>query len=308
VYWRLFWATLALAFLLAVPAQAEVHPYASQQPTASGREIDTLTPYNGALYAGYGDYGANTGPIAIVPYTPPEGFGTPLWANTEAIEAYRPIGGKLYAPHTDPRSGWDYSTGEPWAQFSKFASAHVYDAAETSESLWLCGSAGNNGTVWRSLDSGTTWQVALSVPPSSGRTGDFVRVNLCVAHGGALYVNATHYYGTQLASYIFADEAWSRGGQMYGYGYHGESFNGRIIYQSAVDSQLYQYPHRRIHTGVWDYTISGGRLYALGFDGTVKSKAGGGWRAEGAAPVGARSIALLNGRLYFGTTDGQIIP
>ena len=35
---------------------------------ARGRTLNFLKHWNGAIYAGYGDYGTNTGPIAITPF------------------------------------------------------------------------------------------------------------------------------------------------------------------------------------------------------------------------------------------------
>ena len=45
------------------------HPQASQQPTVRGRTLNFLKHWNGAIYAGYGDYGTNTGPVAITPFS-----------------------------------------------------------------------------------------------------------------------------------------------------------------------------------------------------------------------------------------------
>src|SRR5689334_2349445 len=80
-----------------------VHPEVALQTTYYGDHIATLKPFNGRLYAGYGDYGANTGPIAVRAYDPTLGaFTDPMLSSaTEAIYIYRNINGNLYAPNID---------------------------------------------------------------------------------------------------------------------------------------------------------------------------------------------------------------
>src|SRR5688572_11387418 len=47
-----------------------VHPDAAAQPTSTGKVLATLKGFNGKIYAGFGDYGSNTGPIGIRPFDP----------------------------------------------------------------------------------------------------------------------------------------------------------------------------------------------------------------------------------------------
>ncbi len=85
------------------------HPQASQQPTVRGRTLNFLKHWNGAIYAGYGDYGANTGPIAITPFALSTGqfAAQPAFsANTEELQVFRALNGNLYAPSIDPRPGF----------------------------------------------------------------------------------------------------------------------------------------------------------------------------------------------------------
>jgi hypothetical protein len=187
----------ALTFAFAAPAESQVwvHPQAAAQPTARGKTIKTLATFNGDLYAGYGDYGANTGPIAINPFdVATKAFEGPFFADTEEVEAFRELDGRLFVPHADTRVGADYSvlSSAGWRQRDAFASLHVFDAARTPDSLWLCGSNGADGTVWRSTDDGATWRLSLSVPPWSGQPDDYVRVYFCAAEHGRLHVLAAH--------------------------------------------------------------------------------------------------------------------
>src|SRR5947209_35044 len=93
------------------------HPQAAQQATAMGRTIQTLVGWNGQIYSGYGDYGANTGPIAITPFDPAAGTfaSTPDLTHdlTEQIDISRNICGRLYAPSIDPKGGvsTDFAVG-----------------------------------------------------------------------------------------------------------------------------------------------------------------------------------------------------
>ena len=81
------------------------HPQASQQPTVRGRTLNFLKHWNGAIYAGYGDGTANTGPIAITPFalsTNQFAAQPALVANTEELRVFRALNGNLYAPAIDP--------------------------------------------------------------------------------------------------------------------------------------------------------------------------------------------------------------
>ncbi|MFQ5460923.1 MAG: hypothetical protein ACE5EL_09030, partial [Anaerolineae bacterium] len=55
------------------------HPHAVSQPTGRGRRIGALNWWRGRLYSGYGDYGANTGPIFISPFDPTTGRYEDAW-------------------------------------------------------------------------------------------------------------------------------------------------------------------------------------------------------------------------------------
>src|SRR5688572_31202652 len=109
-----------------------VHPDAAAQSTALGQTLQTLKPFNGKLYAGFGDYGVNTGPIAVRAFDPAAGgFGaSALTAETEALLIYREIGGRLYAPHIDP-----WPSPPPAVEFGGY-------------SLGVMNGAGGAGETW----------------------------------------------------------------------------------------------------------------------------------------------------------------
>ena len=71
-----------------------IHPQASQQPTVRGSTLNFLKHWNGAIYAGYGDYGTNTGPIAITPFalSTNEFAAQPAFsADSEELQVFRSL-------------------------------------------------------------------------------------------------------------------------------------------------------------------------------------------------------------------------
>ena len=105
----------ALIAVLSLSARAQsatfqllgTHPDAAAQGSADGKVLTTLEALNGKMYVGYGDYGANTGPINIRAWDPATESFTPsrLTSLTESIWTYRLLNGKLYAPNNDTSAG-----------------------------------------------------------------------------------------------------------------------------------------------------------------------------------------------------------
>lgn len=300
------------------------HPQAIAQPTSRGKTITTLKPWNGQLYSGYGDYGANTGPIAVTPFDGARFAPTPelAAADTEAIYLYREVGGKLYAPSIDPRAGSDFAmatAGSPasWVNPTPIGTTHAFDTVTlTGGDLWLVGSSGNDAVAWRSLDGGTTWTEQLRVPAANTTSGNFARFYGAAVHGGKLYVQAHDYYGgAHSRSKVFDGSGWSDGPSL-GLFTHAEPFAGKLLYHGAAHSGSGQGP-LQVFDGtqstsayglwVWDYTIDGGTVYVLGVDGKVMaSRDLATWSHVGTAPSVARSIGVMNGTLYVGGTDSAI--
>jgi hypothetical protein len=305
-------------------AKVATHPQAAAQPTAVGRTIATLKAWNGKLYPGYGDYGANTGPIAITPFdgsafaSPPELAA----ADTEAIWIYRTINGKLYAPSIDPRVDSDFAVGTSgangptWLNPSPIGTTHAYDMVTlTGRDLWLVGSSGHDATAWRSLDGGSNWIEQLRVPPIN-TTGDFARFYGAAVYGGKLYVQAVdHDGGEHPYSKVFDGTAWSDGPSLGDQFSHAETFAGKLVFHGRVHSGNYMGPLRTfdgnsatsVLPSIYDYTVAGKTVYALAADGAVlKSKNLSAWRDAATAPPVARSIGVLDGRIYLGGTDSGL--
>lgn len=179
VLFILIFAIAGIGYLIASHASTPMPTFiylatdqpASVQPTAWGKTIEALVPWNNKIYAGYGDYNANTGPLAINPFNPatntfdpPENqpCGATVYPatgtgcdQTEEIFTYRIINNKLYAPSIDPRGAvsTDYAVGSlangtvNWQQVGPSNSLrgigfeHAFDMATlTGSDLWEVGS------------------------------------------------------------------------------------------------------------------------------------------------------------------------
>jgi Ca2+-binding RTX toxin-like protein len=300
------------------------HPQASQQPTVRGRTLNFLKRWNGAIYAGYGDYGANTGPIAITPFALSNNrFAAQpaLLADSEELSVFRALNGNLYAPSIDPRIADDYSEtplAGPWTGLDAVESTHVYDmATRTGSELWMVGSAGDNAVAWRSLDGGLTWGNELSVPPRNSGAGDFARFYFAGSYENAVYVQAVDYYGGKHpTSKVFHGSEWSDGPDLLsqgGHGYDTELFDGQLVYlaRGSSPSSLLSFDGAEVtNTGqvFHNYSVDGDTLYGLAENGQIRKTTDlRRWtELETAAPEAARSIVAIDGVIYVGTTDSRI--
>lgn len=151
--------------------------YAAEQRNINHKEISDLAIADNELYSGYGDYGANIGPINIVSHNLDTSAATNhLTFQTEDIDTIRKMNGKLYMPNIDPKGGWDanqgYATNESgsWKEMEMTPFIHIFDIATTGNDIWLAGSIVNPNkdlygpaehlaAVKRSVDGGATWTI-----------------------------------------------------------------------------------------------------------------------------------------------------
>lgn len=285
--------------------QVGVHPDAINQASSLGRTLQTLKPFAGQLYAGYGDYSANTGPIGVRAFDPVTGtFGGQLLnSSTEALYLFRQIGERLYAPHTDPRQSLGgYARSGPggvgaWTDENRFEITHSYDIATlTGTDLYVVGSLGTGANVWRSTDGGNTYTVSLAnVRPMQDTGTDFARIYFICAYQNKLYVQASDYYGGHHpTSRVFDGASWTTGPDLLpngGYGYHPEVFAGKMVYESYQGT---------------------GSFYS--FDGTTAVKLtlpyyvtpGGGGGAGGTPSVSSYDFAIYGNWLYLLNSQREV--
>lgn len=318
------------------------HPQAVAQPTEWGKTINALKSWNGKLYAGYGDYNANTGPIAI------NGFdGTnfasnlpaaslPLCAqspatseactsHTETIDRFVEIAGKLYAPSIDPRgNNSNYVVGTPngpgnavWHNPPGFVE-HGYDMATlTGTDLWIVGSkyGSNSGAAWRSVDGGNTWEESLTVAPAAPANcgyDNFTRFYGAGVLNGKLYIVATDYCSSVQRTKVFDGVSWSDGPSLPTFD-TASNFAGKMVSiaygrMQAFDGTSSQQvgPTAKNVGALFDYVVNGNTLYALYYGKVYKSTDLAIWTQIAVAPSSARSIAMHNNTLYVAGTDSGI--
>ncbi len=310
------------------------HPDAINQATARGRTLVTLKPFSGKIYAGYGDYGSNTGPIGVRSFDPATNtFSSQLLnSSTEALYIYRELNSKLYGPHQDPcgsgNGGYAVgTTGETWTDQAPVSAYHIFDMnTHTGTDLWMVGShsyGGNDdGAVWHSTDNGASWQVSLSL---QAVVGSSTRIYGIGAYNGKLYVQGYDlsggWDGRQPNSKVYDGTSWSDGPDLMPDGglftWHPESFAGHMVYQlyhagvEGMCSPLYKFDGtsatRATTDYLYDFTISDGVLYALTEDGTVMYTTDlVNWTDFCTAPGTGRSLAVLDRELFIGGTEAQL--
>lgn len=183
-----FWQTLAII------------PQVSQETSYTARNIQSLTPYEGRLYVGYGDYGDNTGPCDIISVGADGSIQTHLsGVPTESVETIRVFDGALFIPSIDPSwyfgpGGLTTNHGGTWRTIEiRPDMVHTFDFAMTSDGAWwVCGSSLSDtdsqvghASVLRSTDEGATW---TKVRRSSSE-GTFVRYYWIRTDGTYVYVD-----------------------------------------------------------------------------------------------------------------------
>jgi Bacterial Ig domain len=302
------------------------HPQAILQSTSDGKRLHTLKTWHDRIYAGFGDYSANTGPIALTPFNGVS-FGTQEFAaDTEAIYQFREINGKLYGLSADPKSSADVVIGTynadgtvTWVNKRFVGTTHAFDIFTlTGNDLWIVGSQGVYAKAWRSLDGGVTWQESLSVANiNTTRTDDFARFYGAIVQNGKVYVQARDFYGSvHPTSKVFDGQSWSDGPYIGDFN-TSDTFAGQNVFHGSFHVGFYDSLSKFdgtkainvAPTYIYNYTIDGDTLYTLAGDGmgtVYKTKDLVNWTKLGATTSVARSIAVLNGEIYIGGSDGAI--
>lgn len=310
-----------------------MHPWAVQQKSTVGKSIQTLIAWQGKLYAGYGDYGANTGPITLAAFDPElRTFDSQWVANTEAILNFRPIRGRLFAPAIDRKSyaiPGDYSVLDAngvWRDSNCGSTTHAYDIVTlTGNDLWVVGSQDVRATAFRSTDDGATWKPALKDTAITGNPDDFARFYFAGVYNGKLYLQARDFYGSlHPTSHVFDGTNWTQGPDLFpgargSLGWRPDTFAGRMLYRSwepGRSTPLRSFNGSEVTwvDSMWvrDVVIENGYCYALVDSGygtiTIERTADlRSWTRIGRVPWECISLAVIAGQYYLGTSDSKIL-
>ncbi len=295
------------------------HPFAPLQPTSRGKQISTLFGWGNKLYTGYGDWQENTGPIHIVHYDPvTDQFVDEFTFNTESVQNFRVIDGKLYVPSIDPTSSAqpDIAVRDAlgnWTTQRPAGLIHSFDVNTlTGTDLWLVGAAFPDGEVHRSTDGGVTWTQELALPPST----TFARAFYAGVHNNKLYVEP--WFGVDRESKVFDGVSWTDGPDLLSAGETGwrtEEFAGSMFLRTQQHPELANRLRRFdgisseiAIQGIRDFVVTGNRLYVLQDDGTIHYTEDGVTYSTFSSTVDLtyRSIGELNGAIYVGTSLGDI--
>ena len=322
------------------------HQYAIQQPTqkvvsgvlrnCDGRTIKTLDRYQSSIYAGYGDWGCNTGPIRMCRLTPPSNnFVCEFTFNTEAVESYRALNGDLFAVGADPmgpvnahyavrkNGSWSQKAGTSIAGFSP---PHHFDMSYYAGSLWFSSQQynpakqigtgpydGQFATLYKSTNGGSSWTIGLEMPIAG-----FSRFQFGGVYNNKLYVQPQYGNGGGPLSQfhyskVYDGSSWSNGPDLlpFGLGKKARAFsNALLMIQNDHMTAFNGTTTSAISPPVTDYTTDSGYLYILR---TTDKKVyrtdktdGSGYLLVDQAPSNADSIEVLNNVLYAGTTNSQI--
>lgn len=315
-----------------------IHPQASKQSeNSTGRQLKSLAAWNGKIYAGYGDWDKNTGPVYFTPFDPTtNSFAATSehTADTESVEIWKNIGSKLYALHVDPKShnGATYSVGDTssgkpvWSNVSKVTMTHAFGLTTgSSESeMFLSGqldegsSTNEVAKIFRSTDGGASWTQSLSVPSRGG----YNRMVFIAKLGNQIFAqgySTTDFTGVNPESkaWIFNGSSWSKATPIANtiHPHNGGEFAGKMVALTGPrGGSLVAHDGRTTSTirpSVGDYKVhSDGYLYALtnhsGNVAVMRTKDLTSWELISLAPNTSRSIAILGSTLYIGTSESEL--
>lgn len=298
----------------AIPALVQVgaNPAAASQTSAMGKSVSDMEVFQGRVYLGSGDWVANTGPTPIYSYDPTTGaFTREFDSGTEAIQRFGVVGGALYAPATDRRTA-DLAVRTAdgtWQDRTGLGSEHVFDV-ETSNGtdVFLAGSLGTSGVVWRSTDAGVTWTRSLVVPRALFSYNRFYDLHTA---GGKVWAQSTE----DATAWVFNGTSWSRTSLNLKAAGLSQSitFAGRVIGTVMSTGTIKNGTFNGTTTGRLPYagpnTVSGGKLYTLNLaNRTVYATTNLSlWTAVATAPADAQSLAVTqDGTILVGTVTGGV--
>ncbi|MCA9213045.1 MAG: hypothetical protein KDB27_08270 [Planctomycetales bacterium] len=321
------------------------HPDAVLQETEQGQTLHTLHEVSGRLFVGYGDYSADTGPIAFRSFdTQNLTFSSPLGTvDTEAIFRIQDSNGRVFALTTDPllRDPGGYLGGpagstEGWAPENSLPFLHVLDFASTESMLFLSGSGGPDdifhSVVYASSNGGSTWDLSLhaNLPEGiEGGNGNFSRFYGAAEISGEVYVQQIFFragVAEPSTMFRFDGTGWNEHPPLltsageWTYFIDPDEFKGEIVVRDAhpgEPSATYRFdgselvklePNGLPDLMAWDQYVTDDTVYLLTNDRRViASKDLVDWETiADNVPLTFRSLAVSDNSVFFGTTDSSL--
>ncbi|MGF1531447.1 MAG: cadherin repeat domain-containing protein [Puniceicoccaceae bacterium] len=215
------------------------NPHVGTNLSGRARSNWDLQWFDGRLYLGAGNTTTNPGSNRVWSFSPTTGlFTNELLANTEAIENYRVIDGRLYLPAADPASGdsqkfYYRDPGGEWVSVSGGPNmAHIRDLAKVGDNqLFMVGNSRNPSTqiglVTSTLNGGELKRPSQLSPPFFGDFG----------YGSdSFFYSVINYNGLTIATNGYFDF-----GNRFLYDFSAKGFtdkliNGIGIYDATTDS------------------------------------------------------------------------
>jgi hypothetical protein len=178
------------------------------------------------------------------------------------------------------------------------------------------------------MNGGQTWQESLRVPKRNPMDSE-THFRFAIVAGGKLYVQAVGIGpgGAHPTSKVFNGATWSNGPNLLpdpSYkGWKPTPFAGKMVFLSGdpenASAALLTFDGVQVTPvpslyRVWDFFVSGSYIYALILDPSApvwapivrRTSDLATWTDVAVPPSYTRSIAVLNGYLYVGGTDGRL--
>lgn len=305
-----------------VPAWSDLGPVPviAANPTATGKMIVALQPFNGKLYLGYGDWDTGQQAGCDLAYWDGTAYGSVGHYATDAFWSLRLVNGELWAMVTDPEVGADPDVVVVKAdgtvrlvQDSLSADTwHTFDAIAFNGGIYMAGawrgpSGSSQATVWKRgvrADGRETWTGVMTLS-SNLRVYGFgvIGTTLCALLANGIVrktIDGTTWTTAPNATNAAANSVTSFAGQLvYLYGWTAYGAQTLLRYDGAATTIVL--------SGVSGICSDGTTLYAL-TGGTIKRTTDlTNWETVCTdAPTNGRSLAVMDGALYVGTVDSHV--
>jgi len=290
--------------------QVGLHPHASRHPTVGYKTLNKIIGWDGKIYSVYGGNG-HMGPVTLDTFDPiTRTFTKEYDLYSDASNHYttgnhfRALFGKLYIPtyngiHEVKLEAYVVKEpGKNWLGVDNLNMSYATDIATTNgKDFFYTGNSHTDYSIDQSNDSGVSW--AYDVQPS-------VSSHLGV-YNGKLYATTT------AGSRVYDGTSWTTGPTL-GTMYLPVVFQNKLLYKSSyLSGTIKTYNGSTVATvlsdSILDFAVYGNSIYTLGANTTrtvKKSTDLATWTIVTDSPSTARSITVLNGKLYIGTTDSKI--